>query len=94
MKVCIRDSSVPERPAGWNRTTALVIYLEYNAFGTITSQANFAHQPLQTYTGQIQDSATGLLCYDARWYDPRVAQFVNEGKIGFAAGSNKAEPRE
>ncbi len=61
-------------------------HLEYNAFGTITSQTNSAYQPLQTYTGQIQDSATGLLYYDARWYDPGVAQFMSEDPIGFAAG--------
>ncbi|MBL8817440.1 MAG: RHS repeat-associated core domain-containing protein [Planctomyces sp.] len=69
-----------------NSTAALVNHLEYNAFGAITSQTNSAYQPLQTYTGQILDSATGLLYYDARWYDPGVAQFVSEDPIGFAAG--------
>ncbi|MBL8818315.1 MAG: RHS repeat-associated core domain-containing protein [Planctomyces sp.] len=74
-----------------NSTVMLVNDLEYNAFGTITSQTNSTYQPLQTYTGQIQDTATGLLYYDARWYDPGVAQFVSEDPIGFAAGD--ANPR-
>lgn len=50
-----------------NSTATLVNHLEYNAFGTITSQTNSAYQPLQTYTGQIWDTASGLLYYDARW---------------------------
>jgi RHS repeat-associated protein len=60
--------------------------IEYHAFGEITSQTNSAYQPLQTYTGQIQDDATGLLYYDARWFDPSVNQFVNDDPDGFAAG--------
>jgi len=61
-------------------------HLEYNAFGAITSQTNSAYAPLQTYTGQILDTVTGLLFYDARWYDPKLGRFVSEDPIGFAAG--------
>lgn len=61
-------------------------HIEYDAFGKITSQSDSNYQPLQTYTGQIQDDATGLLYYDARWFDPRINRFVSEDPIGFAAG--------
>jgi RHS repeat-associated protein len=61
-------------------------HLEYNAFGAITSQTNATYAPLQTYTGQILDTTTGLLFYDARWYDPILGRFVSEDPIGFAAG--------
>jgi len=61
-------------------------HLEYNAFGAITSQTNSAYAPLQTYTGQILDTTTGLLFYDARWYDPKLGRFVSEDPIGFNAG--------
>jgi RHS repeat-associated protein len=61
-------------------------HLEYNAFGAITSQTNSTYAPLQTYTGQILDPTTGLLFYDARWYDPKLGRFVSEDPIGFAAG--------
>jgi len=61
-------------------------HLEYNAFGQITSQTNSAYAPLQTYTGQILDTTTGLLYYDARWYDPKLGRFVSEDPIGFSAG--------
>ena len=42
-------------------TATLRNHLEYNAFGDITSQTNSAYAPLQTYTGQILDTTTGLL---------------------------------
>jgi RHS repeat-associated protein len=61
-------------------------HLEYNAFGEITSQTNSTYAPLQTYIGQILDPTTGLLFYDARWYDPKLGRFVSEDPIGFAAG--------
>ena len=64
----------------------LVNHIEYNAFGAITSQTNSSYQPLQTYTGQIQDDAVDLLYYDARWYDPQLAKFTSEDPIGFLAG--------
>lgn len=61
-------------------------HLEYNAFGQITSQTDATYAPVQTYTGQILDTATGLLYYDARWYDPLLGRFVAEDPSGFGAG--------
>ncbi|MBL8815342.1 MAG: hypothetical protein JNL58_04885 [Planctomyces sp.] len=82
-----------------NNTATLKNHLVYNAFGTITSQTNSQYQPLQTYTGQIQGSATGLLYYDARWYDPNVAftfgvfkKFSDDkAKTEIASGMSKAD---
>ncbi len=39
-------------------TATLVNHLEYNAFGTITSQTNSAYQPLQTFTGPLHEYTT------------------------------------
>ncbi|MBL8817437.1 MAG: RHS repeat-associated core domain-containing protein [Planctomyces sp.] len=44
------------------------------------------YSPQRSYTGREPDAVTGLLYYDARWYDPGVAQFISEDPIGFAAG--------
>ena len=63
-----------------------VNHIQYDAHGNITDQTDDSHQPLQTYTGQILDDATGLLYYDARWFDPGVNQFINDDPMGFAAG--------
>ena len=32
------------------------------------------------------DTATGLIYYRARWFDPRIGRFISEDPIGFAAG--------
>ncbi len=68
------------------REPELVNHLQYDAFGNIISQTNPEYQPLQTYTGQILDDVTGLMYYDARWFDPGINQFVSNDPIGFAAG--------
>ncbi|MEQ9406896.1 MAG: Calx-beta domain-containing protein [Fuerstiella sp.] len=64
----------------------LVNHLDYDAFGKIVSQTPGAKQPLQTYTGQILDDVTGLMYYDARWFDPATNQFISEDPLGFEAG--------
>jgi RHS repeat-associated protein len=40
------------------------------------------------YTGREWDSETGLYHYRARYYDPKIARFLSEDPIGFAAGTN------
>ncbi len=40
------------------------------------------------YTGRELDSATGLMYYRARWYDPRQGRFITEDPIGFQGGLN------
>ncbi len=42
--------------------------------------------PQRSYTGREPDSATGLIYYRARWYDPQLGRFISEDPIGFAAG--------
>jgi RHS repeat-associated protein len=38
------------------------------------------------YTGRERDSATGLLYYRARFYDPGLGRFMGEDLVGFNAG--------
>lgn len=45
-----------------------------------------AGSPQQSYTGQLFDAATGLLYYDARWFDPFTKQFLSEDPLSFTAG--------
>ena len=42
--------------------------------------------PQRSYTGREPDTATGLIYYRARWFDPRIGRFISEDPIGFAAG--------
>ena len=63
-------------------------HLEYDVFGSLIAETDTTDQftPRQTYTGQIRDDVTGLMYYDARWFDPSINQFISEDPIGFAAG--------
>jgi len=44
------------------------------------------YSPQRSYTGREPDSATGLIYYRARWFDPNLGRFISEDPIGFAAG--------
>lgn len=44
------------------------------------------YSPQRSYTGREPDSATGLIYYRARWYDPTLGRFISEDPIGFSAG--------
>ena len=49
------------------------------------SRTHFNHKATRltdfTYTGQQVDAATGLMFYDARWYDPALARFISADTI-------------
>lgn len=64
----------------------LVNHLTYNDFGEVTAETNSSYSPLTTYTGQILDEYTGLMYYDARWFDTGINQFLSEDPLGFGAG--------
>jgi RHS repeat-associated protein len=67
-------------------TTSVVNHLQYDSFGSISSQSNSAYEPYVAYTGMYRDPDTGLQKHGARWLDTTVRQWLSEDPIGFAAG--------
>jgi RHS repeat-associated protein len=61
-------------------------HIVYDSFGNITSQSNSSVIFRNSYTGQEFDSESGLFSYGGRYYDPYNGKFIQEDKIGFAAG--------
>lgn len=58
--------------------------LQYAAFGENTGSALTRYG----FTGREGDSATGLIYYRARWYDPQTGRFAVEDPLGPAGGLN------
>lgn len=52
----------------------------YDAFGNVTSRTGSLANPFQ-YTGQYQDSESGLYYLRARFYDPSTEQFISRDPI-------------
>ncbi|HWO00299.1 MAG TPA: RHS repeat-associated core domain-containing protein, partial [Blastocatellia bacterium] len=65
-------------------TGSVVERNQYEPFG------NTATSGLTRYgfTGRERDSATGLMYFRARWYDPQQGRFITQDPIGFAGGAN------
>lgn len=59
--------------------------IDYDSFGNINSQSNPTAFFRFGYTGREWDSETGQYYYRARYYDPKVGQFISQDPIGFAA---------
>ncbi|WP_274655619.1 RHS repeat-associated core domain-containing protein [Paenibacillus humicola] len=49
----------------------------YDIFGNIASEAENIPQPFK-YSGEMQDTITGLQYLRARWYDPSIGRFMGE----------------
>lgn len=58
---------------------------EYDAWGVITADTAGAFQSLG-YAGGLTDSATGLVRFGARDYEPQVGRWTTKDPIGFAGG--------
>lgn len=58
----------------------------YSPYGESQSLVDGGGNPLQ-YTGRENDG-TGLYYYRARYYDPRLKQFISDDPIGLAGGMN------
>ncbi|MCL4722796.1 MAG: RHS repeat-associated core domain-containing protein [Rhodocyclaceae bacterium] len=58
----------------------------YSPYGESQSLGDGGGNPLQ-YTGRENDG-TGLYYYRARYYDPRLKQFISDDPIGLAGGVN------
>jgi RHS repeat-associated protein len=64
---------------------AVVEHQQYEPYGA-TSGSSLTRYG---FTGRELDSATGLMYYRARWYDPRQGRFISEDPVGLAGGSNQ-----
>jgi RHS repeat-associated protein len=64
---------------------------DYSAFGerrkNETSANSGANADSIWYIGKPQDSATGLVYFGARWYDPQVSRFVGFEPAGVDEGN-------
>jgi RHS repeat-associated protein len=67
-----------------NNSGGVLESVQYEAFGDSAGYAATRYG----YTGRERESATGLLYYRARWYDPTQGRFLSEDPIGFEAGTN------
>jgi RHS repeat-associated protein len=58
----------------------LVSVTEYRPFGAV-ARATGPTRPAHGYTGQRADASTGLLFYNARYYDPTLGRFIQPDAI-------------
>ncbi|WP_404310460.1 Calx-beta domain-containing protein [Neorhodopirellula lusitana] len=65
-------------------TSTVDEHFTYTAFGEVTSGDTTRTRYL--YTAQELDTDTGLIYYDARWYDPNTGEFLSQDPIAFEAG--------
>ncbi|WP_289355171.1 RHS repeat-associated core domain-containing protein [Paenibacillus sp. S-12] len=49
----------------------------YDAFGSLMTPITLEYNTIG-YTGQILDPKTGLMDYNARWYNPNIGRFTTE----------------
>lgn len=66
---------------------ALVQRLDYDAFGNVTLNTNPDFQPFG-FQGGLYDSATGLVRFGVRDYDPAAGRWLSRDPAGFAGGSS------
>jgi RHS repeat-associated protein len=61
-------------------------HITYDSYGNVTSESNNAVDFRFGYTGREWDAETGQYYYRARYYDPKVGEFISSDPMGFAAG--------
>ena len=67
-----------------NADTGVVVQrLDYDSFGRVTQDTNPGFQPFG-FAGGLYDTATGLVHFDAREYDPATGRWLSKDPIGFA----------
>lgn len=68
----------------------IVHRMDYEPYGAALSNARSSNpeQLRHTYTGQEHDSETGLMYYNARYYDPMVGMFISADR--FVANSERS----
>lgn len=60
-----------------DRTSETLEQYRYDAFGSLMTPITPEYNTIG-YTGQILDPKTGLMDYNARWYNPNVGRFTTE----------------
>ena len=63
----------------------------YRPYGEVrTAGRPVAGLTARTYTGQAVDEATGLMFYNARWYDPALGRFISADTVVPQPGNPQA----
>ncbi len=70
-------------------TGAAVYEATYDPWGNVSASTGTADTD-RLYTGQRFDAATGLYCYNARYYDPTLARFISPDTIVPGVGDPQA----
>ena len=78
----VRDLAEYDEQTG---ITSVVNHIQYDAFGTVTSETNAAVDTIFGFTGRESDEESDLYYYRARYYDPHLGQFASEDPLGFEA---------
>ena len=78
----VRDLAEYDKQTG---ITSVVNHIQYDAFGTVTSETNAAVDTIFGFTGRESDEESDLYYYRARYYDPHLGQFASEDPLGFEA---------
>ncbi len=79
----VRDLAVYDEAGG---VTSVAQHIVYDAFGNIVDETPAAVDHLFGFTGRETDVESDLYFYRARYYDPRLGQFLSEDPLGFEAG--------
>jgi RHS repeat-associated protein len=67
-----------------------IAYYPYGETRTNTGTVNLKHK----FTGQEEDSETGLYYYGARYYDPKLARWITPDPILFQYFPDNTDPRQ
>ncbi|MFO7902876.1 MAG: RHS repeat-associated core domain-containing protein [Pirellulaceae bacterium] len=67
-------------------SASVVNHVTYDAFGGIVEETEPAIDHIFGFTGREMDAESDLYHYRARYYDPRIGQFISEDPAGFEAG--------
>ncbi len=66
--------------------TSIAQHITYGAFGNIVAETQAAVDHIFGFTGRETDPESDIYFYRARYYDPRLGQFLSEDPLGFDAG--------
>lgn len=79
----VRDLVAYDKADG---SVRVVNHREYDAFGNLSGESTSTIDHVFGFAGRELDEETGLSFHRARYYDPRIGQFISEDPLGFAGG--------